>query len=156
MLLGGLWHGANWTFVAWGFFHGLILCLFRLIDFRDPKPGGSLGNRLYRAACIAVMFHLTCLGWLLFRADSFSSIQKMLIGLTGSYALTPLAKYMIAFAAFHVLPMLLIEWYVDGENDVDRLATKPWYFQAPVYLYLIAMIVIFQAEGAHEFIYFQF
>src|SRR5438128_3817195 len=70
MLLGGLWHGANWTFVAWGCYHGAILCVFRLLNISDPVAAEGLGNRLYSLARVVLMFHLTCLGWLLFRADS--------------------------------------------------------------------------------------
>ncbi len=73
MLLGGLWHGASWTFVAWGLYHGAILCLFRIIGFEDPKPNGSWLNRLYWFICVIVMFHMTCFGWMLFRAKTFSA-----------------------------------------------------------------------------------
>lgn len=38
MLLGGLWHGAAWTYIAWGFYHGAILCLFRVLGIEIPAP----------------------------------------------------------------------------------------------------------------------
>ena len=70
MLLGGLWHGASWTFVAWGLYHGLILCAYRSPGSARPTVGVSRRGGLCRSC---VMFHLTCLGWLLFRADNFGA-----------------------------------------------------------------------------------
>lgn len=62
MLLGGLWHGANWTFVCWGGYHGALLCAYRF--FRDrpalPAPAARLGT-----------FLLVVVGWVLFRSTTF-------------------------------------------------------------------------------------
>src|SRR5262249_36238201 len=73
MLLGGLWHGARWTFVAWGLYHGLILCAYRLLRIGDVAPRAHFGRWLVR---VFVMFHLTCAGWLLFRADHFGAVAN--------------------------------------------------------------------------------
>jgi len=83
MLLGGLWHGANWTFVLWGAYHGALLCLQRLTQSFFQK----LENRfkpvriLWHAGLVCGMFHLTCLGWLFFRAKSFGQIGELLSSL---------------------------------------------------------------------------
>jgi D-alanyl-lipoteichoic acid acyltransferase DltB (MBOAT superfamily) len=74
MLLGGLWHGAAWTFVAWGGLHGLGLALERLRgDVRRargrPDPPDTA---LRRALGRLLTFHVVCLGWIFFRADSFT------------------------------------------------------------------------------------
>ena len=70
MLLGGLWHGANWTFIAWGGYHGALLALERALgasrDRDAPPPGG-----LSRIAATVVTFALVLVGWVLFRAQSF-------------------------------------------------------------------------------------
>ncbi|MFK7873917.1 MAG: MBOAT family protein [Oligoflexales bacterium] len=66
MLLGGLWHGAAWTFVFWGFFHGLCLVFFhtwvRISPFKIPKY-----------LSILLTFHVVCIGWVFFRSTSMSS-----------------------------------------------------------------------------------
>jgi D-alanyl-lipoteichoic acid acyltransferase DltB (MBOAT superfamily) len=62
-LLSGLWHGANWTFVAWGVFHGLLIVLARTV---------GKAVRLPRAAGIILTFHLVVLGWIYFRAASLA------------------------------------------------------------------------------------
>ena len=71
MLLGGLWHGAVWTFVVWGGFHGLILCLYRFFGTfstaTEPRALVRSGPFISgRWLGILVMFHLTCIGWLFF------------------------------------------------------------------------------------------
>jgi len=71
MLLGGLWHGANWTFVAWGGYHGALLCIERLVRGRRRliEPRG-----LARVAAVGVTFLLVTVGWVLFRAQSFADV----------------------------------------------------------------------------------
>jgi alginate O-acetyltransferase complex protein AlgI len=64
MLLGGLWHGANWTFVFWGGYHGVLLCLYKLF--------GRFWDRLPVVLQRAGTFFLVAWGWVFFRSDSFS------------------------------------------------------------------------------------
>ncbi|HNQ25060.1 MAG TPA: MBOAT family protein [Phycisphaerae bacterium] len=78
MALGGLWHGAAWTFVAWGVYHGILLAAQRLLH-GGPRPAAAGDTPLpYRILKIAGMFHLSCLGWLLFRAPDWATVQIML------------------------------------------------------------------------------
>ncbi len=91
MLLGGLWHGASWTFVAWGFYHGALLCAFRLLGIRDVSAQGDLKNKIVWLFRVAVMFHLTCFGWLLFRAESFGAILSACQIMLARPAFPPLA-----------------------------------------------------------------
>jgi alginate O-acetyltransferase complex protein AlgI len=70
MLLGGLWHGANWTFVFWGGYHGALLCLYKMCSkFWDPLP--VVFQRVST-------FFLVLIGWVFFRSDSFSLAAAML------------------------------------------------------------------------------
>ncbi|MDD4953233.1 MAG: MBOAT family protein, partial [Desulfovibrionaceae bacterium] len=73
----GLWHGAAWTFVAWGLAHALLLCgqvaLTRLFPARTPQPP----SRLLELAKIVLVFHLTALAWILFRAEDFGQAATM-------------------------------------------------------------------------------
>jgi alginate O-acetyltransferase complex protein AlgI len=84
MLLGGLWHGASWSFMLWGGLHGLFLVVHRLwsglalADRLRGRPG--LGGGLWRLACQALTFHSVCLAWCFFRlntlADSLACVRK--------------------------------------------------------------------------------
>ena len=68
MVLGGLWHGAAWTFVLWGVYHGLLLIAYRAADRVRSLHAWIRGRgALARVTSWAVMFHLTCYGWLIFR-----------------------------------------------------------------------------------------
>ena len=82
MVLGGLWHGAAWTFVAWGALHGVGLCVGRC----RARCGWRGGSRRCPGACDPVRqrlvtFHFVCLGWVLFRSDSLATAWKMLLRL---------------------------------------------------------------------------
>ena len=97
MVLGGLWHGAAWTFVFWGAFHGVGQVVGRLPADSSaqrglPEPADDAGPRVGTAL---VTFHLVCLGWVFFRADSlstaFSLLGRLFTGWGASTALvTPL------------------------------------------------------------------
>jgi D-alanyl-lipoteichoic acid acyltransferase DltB (MBOAT superfamily) len=81
MLLGGLWHGAAWTFVAWGAYQGLLLCVHRALA--GPERHKPTGEWQWRDVwSIVVMFQLACVGWLLFRAESMEQVWAMLSGLS--------------------------------------------------------------------------
>ena len=79
MLLGGLWHGAAWTFVLWGLYQGLLLILYRPFEPAFAALGRAAGPAAAakRFAAWFVMFHLTCYGWLIFRAPSFAKLREM-------------------------------------------------------------------------------
>lgn len=152
MLLGGLWHGANWTFIAWGLYHGVILCLFRVLPWRDPTPAQPLRWLVQ----LVVMFHLTCIGWLLFRADTIAGAFGMLQSVVTDWQMTPLVKTGVALIAFYAGPMFLWEAWMQGERHLGQMRLQPWARQALQLAYLMLMFLFFTAEKAHEFIYFQF
>jgi len=83
MLLGGLWHGANWTFVIWGALHGLYLVIQHFL-----APSYKRVIRVLRIPALAsdvflivLVFHLTCFGWVFFRAGSFANAWHVLHGI---------------------------------------------------------------------------
>ena len=70
MLLGGLWHGAAWSFVLWGFYQGSLLCIHRFFTKKDGEASPSNIYSFQNILCILFFFQVTCYGWLLFRANS--------------------------------------------------------------------------------------
>jgi alginate O-acetyltransferase complex protein AlgI len=153
MLLGGLWHGASWTFVAWGLYHGIILVAFRMLGVRDTVPPG---HALRAALRTFLMFHLTCLGWLLFRAESFGTIVDALHLMATSFEVTSWSISAIVTIAFLAAPLFFLEVFTRGERKLDRLLGSPIPVRFAVYGYVMLMILLFHAEQASEFIYFQF
>src|ERR1700761_570903 len=80
MLLGGLWHGAAWTFVAWGALHGLYLCINHAWDFLVPPVPRRLAPVTDLAAGV-LTFLAVVVAWVFFRADSFASALTVLAGM---------------------------------------------------------------------------
>lgn len=87
MLLGGLWHGAGWTFVVWGGLHGVFLVFnhaWRALIAGSPLD--LIGNRLpLRVAYTAITFICVVVGWVVFRADSLASASRILTGMAGGH-----------------------------------------------------------------------
>jgi len=152
MTLGGLWHGANWTFVFWGFYHGVLLCVYRALGVKDNVEGHPV-RRLLR---IVLTFHLICIGFIFFRSSSFTAALHMATRIVTNVQPTMIAVTMLGLVAFHVVPLLALEVFTKGEERLDRILVGPWPTQAFAYAYLVLMLVVFPATQAHEFIYFQF
>ncbi|MBI2826644.1 MAG: MBOAT family protein [Planctomycetia bacterium] len=152
MFLGGLWHGAGWTFIAWGTFHGLVLCLYR--PFEKMKP--RIPSALISVLAVLLMFHVVCFGWLLFRAQSMTQVYVMLVQMTTNWSMTPFAWHCLIATLFFCGPLLVFEWWLDRNDDLLLLTRKHWLNRGMVYVYCTLMLILFSAETAHEFIYFQF
>jgi alginate O-acetyltransferase complex protein AlgI len=157
MVLGGLWHGAGWTFLAWGLFHGLILCLYRAggIDAAGQRTP-RCGTRIRSAVAGLVMFHLVCVGWLLFRADSIGHAWQMLLRIAADPRPTDLTVYALTLIAFYVVPLVFLEGWLEWKKDPWRLLRLPWPVRAGAYSYLAVMLLLFHPAVYREFIYFQF
>jgi alginate O-acetyltransferase complex protein AlgI len=153
MLLGGLWHGASWTFVAWGLYHGVLLAVFRALGIPERVPDGSPVRRTVR---VLVMFHLTCLGWLLFRAATFGAAARMLARIVTDFHVTPLFGAALLYMTFLAVPLLLLERLTAGERRLGRILDRGLLARSAAYAYIVLMIVLFHAEQPVDFIYFQF
>jgi len=147
MLLGGLWHGANWTFLIWGLIHGLWLIAARM-------SGGSQGLRLPK---IVATFHLVCLTWLFFRAESLEQAVAMLSALVaGGWEPDAFVQFALATMAFYLVPLIGYEIWVERRGSLLALTNTDWWWRAVVYVYLALMLLYFSAPEQNEFIYFQF
>jgi hypothetical protein len=81
MLLGGLWHGAGWTFVVWGLIHGVGLCVERLWrEHSGAKPEETFTRLDFYWRRLAT-FHVVCFAWIFFRAETFEVAWQMITGL---------------------------------------------------------------------------
>ena len=151
MLLGGLWHGAAWTFVAWGAYHGALLALHRAL----PWPR-FLELPAFAPARAAFTFLCVCLGWVLFRARSLADAGIVYAGLfrpTAGHALAPGVAAAFAGLFAVVLAAHLIARFADIEALVQRLPV-PVTASALAGALLLAQLLAPDEGGA--FIYFQF
>ena len=145
MFLGGLWHGAAWHFVAWGVFHGLLLCVHR--------ASGAFFARVPRVVSVITFFHITCFGWLLFAVKGLSDVPVLLHNLfvpvlQGRYV----AIALLLFAA----PLLLMEWAEERSGSVAIVGTWPRPLRLACYASIVAFIILCGPVERHAFIYFQF
>lgn len=119
MLLGGLWHGAGWTFVIWGGLHGLYLMINHLWREFKQHMGWSDGGRYARFSAGGLTFLAVVVGWVFFRANNFTSAWVMLSGMSGVNgvllpdsldAVAPLSHVPGAMAVISILIGLVMVW----------------------------------------------
>ena len=161
MLLGGLWHGAAWTFVAWGAYHGLLLVIHRAwsaVTAPFSLLASSWAARGWLLLKIVIFFHLTCLGWLFFRAVSLAQVGDMLSLVIRHFTpqdLIPLAGQSLQLL-YYGLPVLLMELWQYKSGDPLVALKAPRLVRTAIYVTLFYGIVIFARNNAQSFIYFQF
>ncbi|HVD91066.1 MAG TPA: MBOAT family O-acyltransferase [Vicinamibacterales bacterium] len=152
MLLGGLWHGAAWTFVLWGLYQAGLLIVYRQFE---RAIEGLHGVR--RFAAWLVMFHLTCYGWLIFRAPSLGKLAGLMRSLVFDFAPTTInVTGLLVPLLLYVTPLLvvhLVEARADDVLVVPRLRTVVRY---SIYAATLYLILLFGNFGGSDFIYFQF
>ena len=158
MVLGGLWHGAAWTFVLWGVYHGVLLIAFRAADrVRTFHAWVASPRALARILSWALMFHLTCYGWLIFRARSARQLIEMTRSLFTEFSpssvnvdglLVPLLLYTTPLLTVHACEALY-----DNLLIVPRLPVGVRY---SIYAATFYLTMLFGNFGGVEFIYFQF
>jgi alginate O-acetyltransferase complex protein AlgI len=157
MVLGGLWHGAAWTFVAWGGFHGLGQIVgrhrrrWRTARGLAPEPSGRFRVRLARF----VTFQLVCVGWLIFRADSFQTVTTMLgrlfTGWRSSPLVTPLA---LAAIAVGIASQYLPEGWI--AQVTESFARRRRLVQGGILGMVLLAITTLGPQGVAPFIYYRF
>jgi D-alanyl-lipoteichoic acid acyltransferase DltB (MBOAT superfamily) len=156
MLLGGLWHGAAWNFVAWGGFHGLILMLYRRFERRPAHadPWGGAHHPAVVFAKLSLMTVLTLFGWLLFRSSSLGQIAYMITNM--SLAPSGHSSAMAYDLVFFTLPLMAVQVYQYRRRDLLVLTKWRAWLRVPCYGLLFLAILIFGVRESVEFIYFQF
>ncbi|MEZ5354635.1 MAG: MBOAT family O-acyltransferase [Bryobacteraceae bacterium] len=152
MTIGGIWHGANWTFIVWGAFHGAYLCAHRLLGAVSPGTARGWG----RVAAAVGTFHMVCFGWLFFRAETIGQAMGMLRLMATDFRVTPMAVSILALVAFYALPLLAYEVWTEHGKPFPAMPVTLWPRRLAAYGYCFAMLLIFSPSIAHEFIYFQF
>lgn len=151
MLLGGLWHGASWTFVVWGLYHGVLLSLHRAVAW----PRWTASAILKPFFCVGT-FLLVCVGWVFFRAQTFADaaviLRKMFWPEAGK-TLEP-AVFVLGLSA---LAFLLTGWLLASWLDLKRIERRipaPLLGAAMAAAFVLAQMLM--PEDGRAFIYFQF
>ncbi|MCD4781575.1 MAG: MBOAT family protein [Candidatus Omnitrophica bacterium] len=161
MILGGLWHGAAWTFIIWGLYQGLLLIIYRGIRPLMDKWPSSKHNTLASLSLmikIVFFFHLTCLGWLIFRAASVNQINDMLYCVLFNTRWQQLSAAMATFKSilFYTGLLLGVQFFQYRYQDLLIVFKSPLWVRVIFYFICFYSVLIWGVTGGKEFIYFQF
>jgi len=157
MGLGGLWHGAGWTFIAWGLYHGLLLIVYRVFEGAGSVSGAATRwSGLVGILKMIFFFHLICVSWLFFRAESMGQVWSMLYTVASDLTFTRFSAFGGAMIGMFVAPLLFFEYWTERRQNLLVLLDAHWLLRSAVYSYMIFMLIIFPPLVAQEFIYFQF
>jgi alginate O-acetyltransferase complex protein AlgI len=156
MLLGGLWHGASWTFVAWGGLHGAALAITRYWHELWTRSGRTPSNATWlRVLAVLMTFHFVCACWIFFRAETFQKAHLMFSQLTALSTHHPnlhpeVFAALVAGLITHYAPE---HWYRTSREAFVRLPALAQGFA----LFAAGMVLREMASAeAVPFVYFQF
>jgi len=168
LLICGLWHGANWTFVAWGGVHGVYLILSAVTQKMRRKGCQMTGidqfPKLHRSLRVAITFLLISFAWIFFRANTISDAFYLTTHLwTGwdrvSFQRIPFwevlrFEFIVGISSIFVL--LLVEKMQGDRDFAEMIFLKPIWIRWPLYYVLMLSILLLGHFGQRQFIYFQF
>jgi alginate O-acetyltransferase complex protein AlgI len=159
-VISGLWHGANWTFVAWGFLHGVYLIVGQATA--PLLPRFARVPRLQAFLKTVFTFALVTFAWIFFRANTLKDSWFIATHLLPLGRLDPLLLKVGGFSratgpylVLSIIAMFVVEWWIAHPLRVPRLWARPA-FRALAYNACIYAIVFFGFFGHRDFIYFQF
>ena len=148
MVLGGLWHGSNWTFVAWGAWHGGILALERWLESRYGPSRWPAFLRVLRTMVLVVI------GWVMFRAESMGDAMKMFSGMAGAHGwgLSPAYAWHVSTDRLLMLATACVLVYALPLLKRHGPPALSW-LVIPLFLWAVASL---SAHSFIPFLYFQF
>src|SRR5213596_690489 len=156
MFLGGLWHGAAWTFVVWGFLHGYYLVIERIcrLLFEAKRWASALPVRVLVGFAT---YFAVCVAWVFFRAPDFTIASRMLHGMFGGHAhgdaiLTTREMLQIALVT---AGMILVHWSLRDSNIETAVMRLPRWITTAAWAVMAYAIILTQGNS-NAFIYFQF
>jgi alginate O-acetyltransferase complex protein AlgI len=146
MFLGGLWHGAAWSYAVWGTFHGLLLAIERLVQGSRPRQSTRLAVRTLKAALV---FSFVTLGWLLFQLTDFHQVLLFVHSLATQRALAT-NYYLLFNIGLYSIPVLVYHAHYLWRRAGVSFASESLVLGA------LLSLIILNSGSPGAFIYFQF
>jgi alginate O-acetyltransferase complex protein AlgI len=156
MFLGGLWHGAAWTFVVWGVVHGLFLVIEHVLRgvFKDAAWTDTLIVKLLLGL---VTYGAVCVAWVFFRAADFPTAIRLLQAMVGGFpqgdAILPTRDMLQVVAV--IVALLVAHWRLRDTSIEAAVTRQPRWLLTCVWAFMACAIILTQGNG-NAFIYFQF
>ena len=169
MLIGGIWHGAGWTFVIWGALHGLSVAFNQWWDQRRRKLKRKPRQQWWvKALCIFATFHFVCLAWVFFRAESvgqawqvlarLGALQFEMANLTSPALSIPLGGVAVPVSVLAILILAyLAHWF--PKNAFEKVRDGFTWLPSPVQAAMILTVALglYYATGSEvTFVYGNF
>lgn len=158
-LLSGFWHGANWTFIAWGAYHAILFLPLILLGknrkYTNQVAEGRFLPTWKECGQMLLTFALVVLGWIIFRAETITQAWEYICGIWNNnlFSIPNHAGIHALFA--NLLLLIMVEWFQRNKQHSLDIAALPAYLRYTIY---IVMVFITFSFGGHtvNFIYFQF
>jgi len=158
MFLGGLWHGAKWTFVAWGILHGAYL----ITSYTTKKIRKKITKRtklnklsgLHNLIKIFITFNMVSFAWIFFRADSFQAAFLYLKNI--QLTLSPRGMAVLLFNLILLVFFIILEILYKNRIRIGFIVKMPRVMKLGVFALFVCFTIIFSVDTTNEFIYFQF
>jgi D-alanyl-lipoteichoic acid acyltransferase DltB (MBOAT superfamily) len=168
-LVSGFWHGANWTFIAWGAYHALLFLPLILLGknrkYTNMVAEGRILPKIKEVGHMLLTFFLAVIGWIIFRAESIGQAWEYVCGLIQLGTLRASYRFftwsMMWPTNIYIIIMLVFEWQQRGKEHGFQIKTnnifiiRNAYVRAIIYALLFLLFFVLGPENT-AFIYFQF
>ena len=165
--LSGLWHGANWTFVVWGLYNGIIIALLTLLNLNHKRSAIISEKRFFpplkEFGQILITFALVVIGWIFFRAEDLTQAVDYIANLCDSSIVSMpnfrdlgLSFIKLTYTLFFIVLLQLIDWIQRKQDfglEISNVKYRP--IRWSIYIIFLLIFSVF-AGGQEAFIYFQF
>jgi D-alanyl-lipoteichoic acid acyltransferase DltB (MBOAT superfamily) len=166
-LLSGFWHGANWTFIAWGAYHAILFLPLILLGmnrkYTNQVAEGCLLPTWKEAVQILFTFFLAVLGWIIFRAETITQAWNYICGmmqfgtLRACYRFFLPNEYIVYPTNLYIIVMIVIEWIQrNKQHGLEVLNASKYKWIRIAFYYVLVWMIIQNAGTEQTFIYFQF
>lgn len=155
-MVSGLWHGANWTFIIWGAYHGALVCFYKVFKSGKKTQQSGVGGAVKvvsKYASILFVFGLCTIGWMVFRCNSFHQF----FGMLGRFTEPGSLFFSWALTAMLPIGIMILKELKDEEGwNIHLLHSKNYYVQALSIAFLMIYVFYTGELNGAQFIYFQF
>jgi len=168
--ISGIWHGASWTFVAWGVIHGLYMIIEsggrRLAEKLPGVSGGAGLTRIYSVLKVFTVFVLVNFAWIFFRSPSIREacliVSRLHCGWAGILDARGMFSSMgvtlreLCFAGALIVFLEIVSYFERDKGMCDLMSSRPWVVRWAFMLLVVMLIINFAVTKSVPFLYFQF